>query len=207
MPASNCIDIGAHRGEFLRQFNDLAPAGRHTAIEPIPALAAMLRRTYPTTTVIECALGSASRTATFYHVINDPGWSGLRTQVSFTDRSVEEITVQVRPLDSLIAEPAAVDFIKLDVEGAELEVLSGATNILSCGRPAILFEHAIVHAAAYDSTPSQVHDAFAAADYEVKSLTDSATLTREVFTTLCHRADATCYDRNAQTNWLATPRG
>ena len=44
---SNCVDVGAHRGSFLRLFLEFAPAGRHYAFEPIPALAIKLRQEFP----------------------------------------------------------------------------------------------------------------------------------------------------------------
>ncbi|MBT4775728.1 MAG: FkbM family methyltransferase [Crocinitomicaceae bacterium] len=48
--------------------------------------------------------------------------------------------VVVRKLDDLIDPNVKVDVIKIDVEGAELECLKGATSILSRSRPKILFE-------------------------------------------------------------------
>ncbi len=51
-------------------------------------------------------------------------------------------TVEVRRLDDLIAEdaPARIDFIKLDVEGAELKAIHGAAATLRRYRPVLLFE-------------------------------------------------------------------
>jgi FkbM family methyltransferase len=48
--------------------------------------------------------------------------------------------VVVRKLDDLINLNVKVDVIKIDVEGAELECLNGATSILSSSRPKVLFE-------------------------------------------------------------------
>ena len=45
----------------------------------------------------------------------------------------EKITVRTDTLDSLISEP--VDFLKMDIEGAELPALHGATRILKESRP------------------------------------------------------------------------
>lgn len=54
------------------------------------------------------------------------------------------IEVQMTTLDSDLEarriSPADVAFIKIDVEGAELEVLKGASNVLSKGRPVIYME-------------------------------------------------------------------
>jgi Methyltransferase FkbM domain len=53
------------------------------------------------------------------------------------------VRVEVRPLDDVLSALgiARVDFIKLDVEGAELSFLHGASRMLrSASRPAILAE-------------------------------------------------------------------
>ena len=36
---SNCVDVGCHQGQFLREFLKYAPRGRHFAFEPLPHLA------------------------------------------------------------------------------------------------------------------------------------------------------------------------
>jgi hypothetical protein len=42
-PNANCIDIGANRGDILREILTLAPDGEHLAFEPLPERAADLR--------------------------------------------------------------------------------------------------------------------------------------------------------------------
>lgn len=44
-PESNAIDVGAHKGEILRQIALNAPKGQHLAIEPIPSMAERLKTT------------------------------------------------------------------------------------------------------------------------------------------------------------------
>ena len=59
------------------------------------------------------------------------------------DEPVRTVRASVRRLDDVLAEldVTKVDFIKLDVEGAELSVLNGAMKLLqSESRPAILAE-------------------------------------------------------------------
>jgi FkbM family methyltransferase len=56
--------------------------------------------------------------------------------------TVEKQTVDLRRLDDLVAEnpPARIDVIKMDVEGAELKLLTGAVSTLRQYRPVVLLE-------------------------------------------------------------------
>ncbi len=201
---TSCVDIGANRGEFLEFFTSRAPDGRHVAIEPIPALAEELRARFPSVEVAECALAEQEGSATFYWAVNDPGWSGLQVQEHLHNMEVEEITVQLKPLDAVISKP--VDFIKIDVEGAELRVLGGASETLRQHRPVILFEHAITHAKAHGTTPTDVYTVLDEADYGIWSLGGRGPHSLTAFVAICEKSDASNYDRHAETNWVARPR-
>ena len=50
-PASNCVDIGCHKGEILESMLKFSPEGRHYAFEPIPYLFAYLQRNSNTGTL------------------------------------------------------------------------------------------------------------------------------------------------------------
>lgn len=52
--------------------------------------------------------------------------------------------IVVRRLDTLVASSPHVDFIKIDVEGMESDVLTGAREILERHRPILLIEHILV---------------------------------------------------------------
>jgi FkbM family methyltransferase len=68
----------------------------------------------------------------------------LATVENFPDPSVneviEEIEVDLTPLDAIGLSLESVDMIKLDVEGAELEILKGGSNTLSDGVIAVVIE-------------------------------------------------------------------
>ena len=49
-------------------------------------------------------------------------------------------------------------FVKIDVEGAEEEVLLGALETLRRHRPLVAFEHGLGSADVYGTTPDRIHD-------------------------------------------------
>lgn len=168
-PDDMAIDIGAHTGDVLQYMVAAAPGASHLAVEPLPHLAADLRTNFPNVDVCEVALvESPAGPLQFHHVASNPGYSGIR-QRSF-DRPSEEvelIDVQTARLDDLVEPSKAPKVIKLDVEGAELGVLKGASRILSDNRPVVIFEHGLGAANHYDTTPRLVFDLFAGHGYEL----------------------------------------
>src|SRR5688572_5135475 len=62
---ANCVDVGSHQGQFLREFMTLSPRGHHWAFEPIPRLAQRLKTEFPRVRVVEAALSDRSGDASF----------------------------------------------------------------------------------------------------------------------------------------------
>jgi FkbM family methyltransferase len=136
-PDSNCVDIGCHIGSTLSQLLKLAPRGHHAAFEPIPNKAEWLRHRFPEVEVFEVALADRAGEATFYINTKLTGFSGLQRHGDEGEH--EALIVRTARLDELLVD-RPVDFIKLDVEGGELGVLKGSTEVLARWRPRILFE-------------------------------------------------------------------
>lgn len=168
-PDDMAIDIGAHTGEVLQHMVAAAPSIAHLAVEPLPHLAADLRVNFPSVSVTEAALvDEPDGPLQFHYVASNPGYSGIR-QRSF-DRPSEEvelIDVETARLDDLVTSEQSPKLIKLDVEGAELGVLKGASRILTTDRPVVIFEHGLGAANHYDTTPRAVHDLFSSHGYEL----------------------------------------
>ena len=156
-PDSDCLDVGAHAGSVLREMVRLAPAGRHVAWEPLPDFAARLREAYPGVEVQEAALSDRAGDRDFARVIADPGWSGFVRRPAPGGDEVETIRVRTERLDDALPDGVRPAFLKIDVEGAEEEVLRGALETLRRHRPVIAFEHGLGSADHYGTTPEAIH--------------------------------------------------
>ena len=159
---SNCIDIGAHKGEILRKILKNAPNGRHFAFEPIPFLYKRLDAKFGRrVTVSDHALSDKAGTASFTVVKDRPAVSGFKGR-TFDDRNYDSqlIEVKVDRLDDVIPDILAIDLIKIDVEGAELMVLSGASEIIRKNKPVVLFEFGLGGSEQYGAAPEMMFDFF-----------------------------------------------
>lgn len=163
---SNCVDIGSHSGEILQEMLRRSPQGRHSAFEPLPQFYQSLRERFRDNdnVAIYCvALSDRIGEATFQHVVTNPAYSGLRRRrYDRPDERVEEITVRTAPLDSILPPSLDIHFIKIDVEGAELQVLRGAVGTLRRCRPLIVFEHGLGAADYYGTASENVYDLLSA---------------------------------------------
>ncbi|HSV79862.1 MAG TPA: FkbM family methyltransferase, partial [Ramlibacter sp.] len=126
---------GAHIGAMIAQVARQCPDARIEAFEPIPEKVDRLRDKFPAVVVHQCALSDSQGTATFYVDLEQSAYSSLARN----SPQAKEIQVAVRTLDSM-TDATDVDVVKIDVEGAELGVLRGATALLTRCRPVVMFE-------------------------------------------------------------------
>ncbi len=127
------IDVGANIGTFtLPAARRVGERGRVLALEPTPRIAALLRQTVALNgmsaqvDVRECAASDTEATARF-------GLSAQTTHNSLlpSDETLETIDIAVQPLDALVAPGDRVAAVKIDAEGAELQVWRGMQRIVS----------------------------------------------------------------------------
>ncbi|HUB36596.1 MAG TPA: FkbM family methyltransferase [Solirubrobacteraceae bacterium] len=193
------VDVGANRGQLLREALRVAPGARHVAFEPIPQLARELALALPTVEVRQLALAASAGTAEFCHFTTMDGWSGLRRSPAISDRvgSPRYIAVRVSTLDAELA-GALPSVVKIDVEGAELQTLEGGREVLERARPLVVLEHVAGAAGLYGSASADVWRLLDGLGYEVFSIAGEGPFGREAFTAAAEHEIV---------NWLARPTG
>ncbi len=133
-PGMTCLEIGAHIGTLtLPAAFAVGPEGVVHAFEPVPRLAALLRRNLETNGVarrvrcVEAAAGAAPGIA-LLHVGTPYGHSSL---LPLDEGEIARVPVAVRPVDEVLPAGTRVDVIKIDAEGAELDVWAGMRRVLA----------------------------------------------------------------------------
>jgi FkbM family methyltransferase len=184
---ANCIDVGAHLGEALEEMLRVAPEGRHIAFEPLPDFHARLVEEFPGVDVRNVALSDHEGEASFTYVRTRPGYSGFRERTYPAAEEIETISVPVATLDGSLPDGYVPTLIKVDVEGAEQQVLEGAMETLSTFRPTLVFEHGTA-AREYGTRPETIFDLLAdGAGLRVFDLEGNGPYGRAEFTAVCDR--------------------
>ncbi len=135
------IDVGANSGLILRKLAKLTPNGQQIAFEPIPFFAHYLRKKYPNSDIRELALSDHAGAIQFYHTFESPALSTLiHGRVELLGQKFKKMEVLTDTLDRQLLNAKRIDFIKIDVEGHEIEVLKGARATIEKFRPALVIE-------------------------------------------------------------------
>ncbi len=143
-------DIGAHVGEFTITFADSCSAMH--AFEPVPETMEQLRKAadgLPGVNLHQLALSDAPGTLSLQR-FSDPSFNSLYARsehelVHYNISRAEPVSVPVVRLDDYIAEGRLPDpdFVKIDIEGAELPALRGAAAAIARNMPVILCEYSV----------------------------------------------------------------
>lgn len=151
-PGGVVFDVGANNGYYTVLFSHLAGLrGEVHAFEPVPPtferLAANLAREcrFGNVRAHRTAVGDAVGTAVLFLPGEDHGQASLarhREGSWNADGPVAEHASPLTTLDAYVAECGVgrIDFLKCDVEGAELAVLRGGVDLLERHRPVLHLE-------------------------------------------------------------------
>ena len=143
-PQDHVVDIGANVGYYLLAAAQIVQAGRIVAFEPVPSNYAILKRNLDRFGLKHChhwpwAIGARNEAAVFFES-NVSNFGGL---IEHNRQDLKrEITVEVRRLDDVIDTLPAFrpTVLRMDVEGAELQVLAGAERVLRTCKPLLFIE-------------------------------------------------------------------
>lgn len=137
LPENSLVfDIGAHVGSKTRSLRNAG--AKVIALEPQQPFASFLQKTLPSDVVfIEAAAGEKETEAEMSVSTKHPTVSSLRKDFVSSAGSApgfkkvkwdQTQLVQITTLDALIIQYGIPDYIKIDVEGFELEVLKGLSH-------------------------------------------------------------------------------
>lgn len=173
-PGDVCVDVGASAGIYTVALSRLVgPEGLVHSIEPLtfahPVWSRVLRarhnanvRHHAMALGIEPGEGTMSvplgryggavtgRSFLAWHT------NGVGSNAEFSGQ--REVAVEIDTLDALCAREdlTRLDFVKIDVEGGELDVLRGGAKVIEELRPTMLIEIEARHTTRYRRTPDEV---------------------------------------------------
>jgi FkbM family methyltransferase len=124
------LDIGANVGNHSFYFSNICNAKQIIAFEPDPKNCLIYSNNNPSSTLHQIALSNYNGKA--YLNNSSPHNSGTGKL------SLDGMEIQVATLDSFNL--SNVTFVKMDVEGEELNVLKGMTNTIINSKPEMLIE-------------------------------------------------------------------
>lgn len=168
-----CIDVGAAAGLYTVELSKLVgPKGRVLSIEPLifahPALSRLLgTKNHLNVSNFSLALGSQSGTSIISVPLGKFGpitgrsflageANGLGSNSEF--RNHREVEVHVDTLDEFCEREhiKKLNFLKIDVEGAEKQVFQGGTKTIAKFKPYILVEIEARHLSRFHNKPEDV---------------------------------------------------
>ena len=131
-----CVDAGANAGNWTQALLDRFKPQRIIAVECEHRCVGPLKARFagsPSVVVVETALGDGEGTATFHQLRHPAGSSLLKPRPEvireFEANSWDVIgTVEVRKTgyDQLVADENEISILKIDIQGAEMEVLGNS---------------------------------------------------------------------------------
>ncbi len=157
--APRILDAGAHIGLATLYFKKLYPTAKITALEPLPQNFALLEKNIfenqlTTVDLHQIALADQTGEADFFFDTTDQKWFSTASFSSGAwnhQQQSQKISVQTQTLAYFLKE--SVDFLKMDIEGAEQRVIE------STGEKIKNIQHMIVefHPTVEQSLPHLVH--------------------------------------------------
>lgn len=134
------IDVGGNRGLWGRAVASVGADVQVHSCEPVPEFFAQLEaEKHERQSIHNVALGRVAGNQTIFVTGNDAGGSAARQRPG---KNNYDIKIETITGDALVHKAGIdrVDFIKVDVDGREYDVLEGFSDTITGHRPVIQFE-------------------------------------------------------------------
>lgn len=129
------FDVGANVGDWSAEALQYHPQIQVYAFEPIPHLALHLQTKFSQrpVSIFEYAISCDEKKTIFNYYPNCSGLSGIYDRPILSSMTQEKFTVQTISLDLFCQrnDIKCINFLKIDTEGNELNVLLGASGLLN----------------------------------------------------------------------------
>jgi FkbM family methyltransferase len=143
-PTDWFVDVGANSGIYTVMAAPHVPHGGIVAVEPNREMWPILKKNIHQNDIVNVhlagvALSDEKGVAELWHRGNAPNSYSL---VASSEQRESSSTVETETLDGLLASLRCgeISLVKLDVEGAESQVLRGASQVLAGSRPTVIAE-------------------------------------------------------------------
>lgn len=171
-PGAVVVDVGANIGYYSLVCSELVGAQGHVyAFEPVAQTAKRMARNIELNaprniSLIRSACGSRCGTVSMLPV---PVGNAGKTQVAGSGELGSEV-VPITTLDAFVSGSGLtqLDFIKMDIEGFEMEFIAGARDSLTRFHPTLLMELFPSALSKYGTTPEAIIEALQALGYHLK---------------------------------------
>jgi FkbM family methyltransferase len=142
-----CLDIGANVGYLTAiMAQAVGENGSVIAFEPLPQAYRLLEMTVRESDLRNVQLknlgcGHArSRTKLYYSASQQMGGSYIALGPQAEPEELDCVEVEIADLDSELGNLHRIDFVKMDIEGAEIDALQGMRQLLAAHRPSLVVE-------------------------------------------------------------------
>lgn len=126
------FDVGANEGDWCAEVIKLHPNVQLHAFEPVSSTFNKLAsRLGASVTLNQMAIGAERNTATIYLYKNLPSWNSLHHRIDLSATASEEVKVETLTHYCHEHQVEHIDFLKIDAEGNDFEVLKGATELFA----------------------------------------------------------------------------
>lgn len=143
-PGTCVLDVGAALGAWTIPLMWMVEDGLVISVEPNPEAFECLKRNVARRTgkteLHNCAVGTGDKTQMFVINLDNMFTSALEENPVHEGSTRKRIRVEVKSLDSLDNGELPISFIKIDVEGSEIDVIESGLNLIRKHRPVMWVE-------------------------------------------------------------------